>query len=263
MYSGRENNLMNNEIIIPTECPCCTYKLELVNAQLFCRNTSCTAQTQGKVQHFAKMLGIKGLGPKAVEKLNLQDVTELFYLDRADAITALGSEKIVDKLLTEIEGCKSAHLATVLSAFSIPLVGETASNKIAAVVDHISGINAETCKQAGLGSKVTANLLDWIDTEYNELKEFLPFTFSSKQKIAVNSGGDTICITGKLSSYKNKAEAHAALTAAGFTPVDSVTKTLKYLIDEEDKSSTKRTKAEQYGIQIITNLNSFLQERNT
>lgn len=248
------------KIEIPTECPCCAYKLELVNDQLFCRNIACSAQLSKKIEHFCKVLGIKGFGPKTVEKLNLQDITEIFYLDRDDAIAALGSEKTVDKLLGEIEGAKGADLATVLTSFSIPLVGETASNKIASVVTHISEISLLTCKQAGLGDKVTENLLDWLATDFVELKEFLPFTFSSKQKIAVNSSGDTVCITGKLSSYKNKAEAHAALSAAGFTPVDSVTKTLKYLVDEEDKSSSKRTKAEQYGIQIIPDLQSFLKE---
>lgn len=248
------------KIEIPTDCPCCSYKLELVTDQLFCRNTACSAQLGKKIEHFCKVLKIKGFGPKTVEKLNLQDITEIFYLDRDDAIAALGSEKTVDKLLGEIEGAKGADLATVLESFSIPLVGETVAGKIASVVGHVSEISILTCQQAGLGAKVTDNLLDWLATDYIELKEFLPFTFNSKQKIAVNNGGDTICITGKLSSYKNKAEAHAALSAAGFTPVDSVTKTLKYLVDEEDKSSSKRTKAEQYGIQIITNLLTFLKE---
>lgn len=250
------------KIEIPTTCPCCEYKLELVNDQLFCRNTACGAQLGKKVEHFCKTLGIKGMGPKSVEKLNLQDLTELFYLDADSVVEALGSEKTALKLLDEIERARSADLATVLASFSIPLVGATASQKICSVVEHISEINYETCKQAGLGDKVSENLVGWLQTDFPDLQEFLPFSFKSNRNSTSNSNSNnkTVCITGKLSSYKNKAEAYQALEAAGYKAVESVTKTTDYLVDEEDKASTKRKKAEQLGIQIITNLNTFLKE---
>jgi len=91
------------------------------------------------------------------------------------------------------------------------------------------------------------------------MREFLPFSFRSEMPV-VNTSGKTVCITGKLSSYKTKAEAYKQLTDHGFRISESVTKTTDYLVDEEDKSSTKRKKAEQLGIQIITNLNTFLRE---
>jgi NAD-dependent DNA ligase len=251
------------KIEIPTTCPCCEYKLELVNDQLFCRNTACGAQLGKKVEHFCKTLGIKGMGPKSVEKLNLQDLTELFYLDQDSVVEALGSEKTALKLLDEIHRAKSADLATVLASFSIPLVGATASQKICSVVEHISQINYETCKQAGLGDKVTENLVGWLQTDFPDLQEFLPFSFKSNRNSTSNSNSNnkTVCITGKLSSYKTKAEAYKALETAGYKAVESVTKTTDYLVDEEDKASTKRKKAESLGIQIITNLNTFLKEK--
>ena len=249
------------KIEIPTNCPCCDYTLELVNDQLFCRNSACSAQLNKKLENFVKVLGIKGLGPKSIEKLSLSDITELFYLDRDDLVIALG-EKIADKLLDEIERAKGADLATVLASMSIPLVGGTASSKIAAVVSHISEINNETCKQAGLGAKVTENLLNWIATDYQEMKEFLPFTFTSGAKKTVNTDAKRVCITGKLKSFKKKADAEASLSAAGYILVDSVTKTTDILVDEGDSMSAKREKAVQYGITIITDLNDLLKEKN-
>ena len=246
------------KIEIPTTCPCCSYKLEIVNEQLFCRNLSCEAQLGKKLEHFTKTLGIKGFGPKTIEKLGLADITELFYLDKASVVEALGSEKVTDKLLDEIERAKGADLATVLASFSIPLVGGTASKKIASVVSSIEEITQETCKQAGLGDKVTSNILNWISMEYPEMKEFLPFSFKSSQVKPVSTSGPTICITGKLSSFKTKSEAAKILEAAGFIVVESVTKTLKYLVDEDNKGSTKRKKAEEYGATIVTNLNDFV-----
>lgn len=250
------------KIEIPTTCPCCSYKLELVNDQLFCRNTACGAQLNKKLEHFCKTLGIKGMGPKTVEKLDLQDLTEIFYLDLDSAVEALGSEKTALKLLDEINRARNADLATVLASFSIALVGGTASKKICEVVQHIDEITHETCKAAGLGDKVTENLITWLETDFQDLREFLPFSFKSNRNsnTTSNNNNKTVCITGKLSSYKTKAEAYSALEAAGYRAVESVTKTTDYLVDEEDKASTKRKKAESLGTQIITNLNTFLKE---
>ena len=250
------------KIEIPTTCPCCSYKLELVNDQLFCRNTACGAQLTKKVEHFCKTLGIKGMGARTIEKLGLADITELFYLDEEQLIADLGSKTIATKLLLEIEKAKQADLATVLASFSITLVGNTASQKICSVVNHIDEISYETCKQAGLGDKVTENLVGWLQTDFPELREFLPFSFNSNRnsKANSNSNNKTVCITGKLSSYKTKSEAYKALEEAGFNVTETVTKATDILVDEEDKASTKRKKAESLGIQIITNLNTFLKE---
>jgi NAD-dependent DNA ligase len=242
----------------PTECPCCEYPLEKVGDQLFCRNIACPAQTAKKVEHFAKVLGIKGLGPKSIEKLQVMELTELFYLDKEEVAEVLGNT-IATKLLDEIERAKGAMLETVLASFSIPLIGNTASKKLCLVVSSIDEINQETCKQAGLGSKATQNLLTWLETEYLELKEFLPFTFKSSNNA---TSGDTVCITGKLKSFNKKADAEKQLQAAGFTVVDSVTKTTKYLVDEGNAGSSKREKAEKYGIIIITDLNDLLKVKN-
>ena len=92
------------------------------------------------------------------------------------------------------------------------------------------------------------------------MKEFLPFSFSSKSKPVKNELGPTVCITGKLVSFKTKAEATTKLTAAGFLVVESVTKTLQYLVDEQGNNSAKRKKADEYGVTIINNLNDFLKD---
>jgi DNA ligase (NAD+) len=247
------------KIEIPTHCPCCSYKLELVNDQLFCRNQACDAQLTKRVEHFCKTMNIKGMGAKTIEKLCLGDITELYYLELDEVSDLLGSVKTAEKLLAEIDRSRSAKLNQVLASFSIPLVGNTASTKIASVVSHIDEINQETCKQAGLGEKVTQNLLNWLALDFPEVREFLPFSFRSEMSVA-NTAGPVVCVTGKLSSYKTKAEAYKQLQEHGFRISESVTKTTDYLVDEEDKSSTKRKKAEQLGIKIITNLNTFLRE---
>jgi DNA ligase (NAD+) len=234
----------------------------MVNDQLFCRNTACPAQLNKKIEHFAKTLVIKGLGPKAIEKLNLSDITELYYLEQEETAKLLGSEKVAEKLLQEIEKSKQSGLGTVLASFSIPLIGSTAGAKLASVVRSIEEINPQTCKDAGLGEKATSNLMHWLGTEFLELKDFLPFDFKSKPVAESSSDSKTICITGKLKSFKTKSEATTILIKLGFKVVESITKTTDYLVDEEDKQSSKRQKADQYGITIINNLMEFIKQND-
>ncbi len=247
------------KIEIPTHCPCCEYKLELVNDQLFCRNTACPAQLNKKLEHFCKTLGIKGFGPKTVEKLGLADITEIYYLELDQVAEALGSVKTAEKLIQEIDQSRKASLDKVLAAFSIPLIGQTASSKLTQVVSSVDEITTETCRQAGLGEKATNNLINWLETEFAEIREFLPFSFKQDKEPTSNTdNGKNICITGKLSSFKTKSEAAQALQERGYKVVESVTKTTHYLVDEADKESAKRKKAEELGIPIITNLIDFL-----
>jgi DNA ligase (NAD+) len=231
----------------------------MVNDQLFCRNTACDAQLSKKVEHFCKTLGIKGMGAKTIEKLGLADITEIFYLDPTTVEETLG-EKTTAKLLNEIEKAKQADLATVIASFSIPLVGGTASKKICAAINNIDEITFEKCREAGLGEKVSQNLVGWLETEFHEVREFLPFSFTSQQ-VPVQSGGKSVCITGKLSSFKTKSEAYKALEEAGFKVTETVTKSTDYLVDEDNKGSSKRKKADDLGITIIQNLNTFLKEK--
>ncbi len=245
------------KIEIPTHCPVCSSKLELVKDQLFCRNTMCEAQVGKKIEHFCKVLKIKGLGPATVAKLQLEDITQLYYMELDEVSEAIG-EKLATKLMAEIEQSKNSDFATVLEAMSIPLVGKTAATKLAAVINNFEEISSAGCKLAGLGDKVTANIQDWYYFEYPEIKEFLPFKFESKVK--QNTGGKTICITGKLESFATKKDAAIALNAKGYQVTDNLTKTVDFLVDEGNKSSAKRQKAESYGIPIITNLAQFINQ---
>jgi DNA ligase (NAD+) len=173
----------------------------------------------------------------------------------------LGSEKIAVKLLDEIDKSRHSDLAAVLPAFSISLVGNTAAQKISKVVKNIDEITPETCRQAGLGEKVTNNLISWLETDFVEMREFLPFSFKASNKPVANVSAESVCITGKLTSFKTKAEATKALEQAGFKVTESVTKQTNYLVDEDNKGSSKRTKADELGITIIENLSQFLNEK--
>lgn len=242
-------------INIPTNCPSCSSTLEIVNYILYCRNPNCGATAQKQVEHFAKTLKIKGLGPAAVEKLQLVSPLEIYELTLEDITEGLGSEKLASKLFDEIEQSKSKKLNDVLPALGIPLIGQTATDKLAAVCTDINSITADTCKAAGLGPKATNNLLDWLNDNdwYLLLPHDLVFSSQSKPK---SSG--VVCISGKLKSYKTKAEAQKILEDLGYTVKSSLTKDVTILVNEEGRETAKTQKARESGILIVENLLDFI-----
>lgn len=235
-------------IEIPTNCPSCNSSLVTVNDQLFCRNSDCPAQTLKRLQHYCKVMKIKGMGEKTLEKLDFENIHDLYEFSVHYYIDQLG-ETIGRKLYKEVQESKTVPLNIGLAAFSITLIGETASKKLSSICGTIDDITFDNCKKAGLGEKATANLMGWIES-----KEYigLPINFSFEVSSNKESKSISVCITGKLNDFKNRTDAAKYLESLGFTVTDSVTKTTNILIDEEGKSSSKRSKAETLNIPIIT-----------
>ena len=111
------------EIVPPTSCPTCASVLELVNDQLFCRNKLCPAQSAKRVEHFAKTLKIKGLGPSTIDRLGLVDYHDIYSLTKEDICSTLDSEKLGTKLFQEINKSKSNDLTVLLPMLNIYPLG--------------------------------------------------------------------------------------------------------------------------------------------
>ena len=250
---------MLREIVPPSDCPSCGSNLEWINQLLYCKSIACGAQKQKKIEHFAKTLKIKGLGPSAIEKLGIQDFDEVYTLDTEYMTKTLNSEKIALKLQSEIDNSKSAPLDLVLPAFGIPLIGKTATKKLSETVKDITEINADTCRRAGLGPKATENLISWLmDEFYTFYDGYLPFSmkFAAMQKVEKIG---VVCISGRLKSFKTKADATETLSSLGYEVKSSLTKDVTILVNESGIESSKTKQARDSGIKIITDLKSFLE----
>jgi NAD-dependent DNA ligase len=69
----------------------------------------------------------------------------------------------------------------------------------------------------------------------------------------------TVCISGRLKSFKSKADATNALNAAGYEVKTSLTKQVDFLINEGGAESAKTRQARDTGVTIVTDLRSFLE----
>jgi len=251
---------MLREIVPPTDCPSCGSSLEWLNQLLYCKSARCGAQKQKKIEHFGKTLKIKGLGPSAIEKLGIQDFDEVYTISLEYMTEVLNSEKIALKLKKEIDNSKSAPLNLVLPAFGIPLIGKTATKKLSETVTYLYEINADTCKRAGLGPKATENLISWLEKQFYTFYDgYLPFDlkFVVEKRIAKKG---VVCISGRLKSFKTKADANETLSSLGYEVKSSLTKDVTILVNESGIESAKTKQARESGVNIVTNLSEFLGE---
>jgi NAD-dependent DNA ligase len=164
-------------------------------------------------------------------------------------------------LFAEIENSKSADLTTLLPAFSIPLIGRSASNKLTKKVSNISEITYEKCIDSGLGPKAASNLIDWLVNEFHSNEYYkLPFTFSCEKISEVSYTKGVVCITGKLKSYPTKAAAQKVLQSYGFETKDNLTKDVTILLNESGIESAKTNKAQAMGVTIYDNIKKLIKE---
>ena len=139
------------------------------------------------------------------------------------------------------------------------MIGKTATDKLSTVCSSIDDITEDSCKEAGLGQVATRSLLNWLKEDYPFIKLPHSWKFSKVEKKA--SAG-VVCISGKLKSYKTKAEAANILKECGYTIKDSVTKDVTILVNESGIESQKTIKARESGVTIVENLVDFLGERH-
>lgn len=234
---------MKKEIKIPKNCPSCNSILVRIKDQLFCKNDSCLAKTSKQIVNFAKMVRIKGLGDKTIEKLGLSSIEDIYTITVEEIINILG-EKLGDKLYIEINKARSMPLSIFLAANSIPLIGKTTAEKIAGSLTNPFLITKEYCTSKEIGEKATDSILYWIENIYtnNGL-----ITFKTTEKTT----GIKVCITGKISGYtKNTLKEY--LLKHNITVVDLVSKNINYLICDVRKDSIKEKKADKLNIKIVT-----------
>lgn len=246
----------------PANCPCCGSTLEWSNDLLYCRNNQCSATSSKQVQHFASTLKIKGLGPSTIEKLGLTNIEEIYLLSLEDIIESLKSEKLAVKLYEEIQQSKLRSLNVVLPAFGIPLVGKTAADKLSKVCKSVDDITHASCKEAGLGDKVTTNLLEWLEESPHLI---LPLNFSFETAVVTKTVEEirgVVCISGKLNSYPTKQQAQQVLEQLGYVVKSSLTKDVTILVNESGKETTKTKQARDSGVTIVTDLLQFTGDIN-
>lgn len=263
----------------PERCPVCgstdisIYDNDGVQV-LMCDNPLCEGKLINRLDHF---FGIKGLNAKGIskstfEKLidwgwlsNLCDVYHLNdYVDLWKKKPGFG-DKSVAKILNSIkEASTNVSWEKFLCALGIPLIGSTVSKdfaKIFASWDEFRQAVKDGYKFYDLpnfGLEKHKAIMNFNYDEADELaKSYIGFASpmekeeNASPQSAIN--GKIFVVTGKLQTFKNRAELQADIEKHGGKVTGSVSKNTNYLINN-DKASTsaKNIAAQKLGIPIIS-----------
>lgn len=259
-------------IDIPKICPICggATKISCDNDSktLICDNDMCAGRLINRLDHFAgkKGLDIKGLSKATLSKLIewgwVSAPADLYNLAqyRDEWIAKLGfGQKSVDRVLQSIEESRQPTLDSFISSIGIPLIGKTISKDLLNYISSYEDFRekAETkwdfTSINGFAYSKANAIWSFDFSEADKVREYMNFTVEEQPQSEQTLDGMSIVITGRLTTYKNRAELQQAIEARGGKVVGSVSKNTTYLINNDNMSnSAKNVAAKKLGIPVLT-----------
>ena len=257
----------------PTRCAVCGSGLAVEGEYLMCRNPSCTAIVEGRIENWVGAIGALEWGDKLIEQLVaaklVREPADLYKLTWED-IAALDrrGEKSAKKCLDELQRRLPLTLPVFIAALGMDNFAlETARLLVAAGYSTIDKMLAakeeELAVIKGLGKIKAASIVKGLAARSAEIGRLRaagiePVTPQQEGPLS----GLTFCFTGE--STRPRAELTAAVEGKGGRVLASVTKDLAYLVIADPTStSSKAVKARKYGTKLITEaeLDALIAER--
>lgn len=244
----------------PETCPTCGQPVEREGPLAFCTGGwACPAQLRRRIEHYADVLDIEGLGGELVEQLVEADLVDrpadLYELER-DALVDLAGwgERSADNLLHEIDDARTVPLDEFLAAISIPEVGPTVARNIASELGDLETVFAadETRLQAAtdVGPEVARRVVSFFDNPAN--RDAVTDLLQHVDVEAVDTSGSdalaglTVVFTGSLSVPRSTLE--DLVETHGGNATSSVSGNTDLLVVGDDPGMTKRRDADEHGV---------------
>ena len=261
------------EFTIPTECPICGGRLEVVcevdTEVLICTNDACEGKLVNRLDHFC---GKKGLDIKGLSKATLGKLVDWGWIDSFASLYCLHQyrnewinkpgfgTKSVDNILTAIEDSRKPKLESFICAIGIPHVGKTLSHELTKYFcDYKSFKIAAKDKwdftEIDKVAYEKASAIWNFDFTEADLVDLFMYGYEVDEPAAVDTTLDatTVVITGKLSLHKNRDELVKRITDHGGKVTGSVSKNTNILINNDvNSTSSKNVSAQRLGIPIMT-----------
>lgn len=254
-----------NDVI--ERCPICggdvvyiTSNDGVINA--YCDNPLCEGKLINKLEHFCSKshgLDIKGLSKATFEKLidwgwinNIEDIFNLYtHKDEWTNKPGFGVAS-VNKILKSIEEHRHTTLDAFISAIGIPLIGRTAAkdltNYFETYEDFRDAVMDDTYNffiLDNFGEEMNNSIKNFNYAEADRISKLLIFETPVVNNVQINNSltGKTIVITGKLTTFKNRAELKAVIESHGGKVSDSISGKTDLLINNDVNSTSSKNKA--------------------
>ncbi|WP_371493530.1 NAD-dependent DNA ligase LigA [Kitasatospora sp. NBC_00374] len=266
-------------IAFPEACPRCGDPIDTSEQRWRCsRGRGCQAVASIRYAVGRDQLDIEGLGgTRAVQLVDaglVEDVADLFALTR-DQLLALErmGDTSTDNLLAAIETARNAPLNRVFCALGVRGTGRTMSRRIAAHFGSMAAIRAADAEALAEVDGIGVEKAKVIVAELADLAPVLDKLIAQNVGTAVteptapsNAGpqedgpqgpltGQSVVVTGSMAGSPldglSRNEVNELIERAGGKASSSVSKKTTLLVAGE-KAGSKRTKAEELGIRIVS-----------
>ena len=260
------------EFTIPTECPICGGRLEVVcevdTEVLICTNDACEGKLVNRLDHFCgkKGLDIKGLSKATLGKLVdwgwVKEPADLYrykeYANEWMKKPGFG-QKSVTNIIGGLELSTKPKLENFICALGIPHVGKTLSAQLAKEFKSYEDFREAATEKwdftqlDGVAYEKASAIWNFDFTEADHVAEYMLGYEVDEPATADNLSSTTVVITGKLSLHKNRDELVKRITDHGGKVTGSVSKNTNILINNDvNSTSSKNVSAQRLGIPIMT-----------
>ncbi len=280
-------NKGSNQVRLPNKCPSCGFTLHKDGVNLVCLSEVCKERDIQKIRHWIKIIDIKGLGIKNIERLyssnNIKHFSDVYNpeLTESKLISLLG--KNGSKVFQNIQRSRKLPFHIFLAGLGIESLGlqmgkvlakhygtwdELEKTKVSELVKIegisdltagyiLEGIQDPTLGKAlfdkGVSIDYTSDRRRVIRPTKSNLLDFIGESEkaeSIKEPIddEVTESKGTVYVTGKIPDLTKK-EIKALLERHNYEWA-SLTKTLDLLVVGENPGGKKLEKAKKYGIPI-------------
>ena len=256
-----------------THCPECGTALvrKEGDAKHYCPNTyGCPPQIAGRIQHYIsrKAMDIDGLGGETVHLLRKEGLIENYadlYDLKVEQVIPLErmAEKSAQNMIDGIQKSTAIPFEKVLYALGIRFVGETVAKKLARhfkSIDQLMRANFETLIEVDeIGDKIAESVLEFFNDLgniqlVNRLKSYGVQLQISEEELSGQSDklkGLVFVVSGVF-QHMSRNELKKAIEDNGGKVSTSISKKTNYLITGDQMGPSKKTKAENLGVAMIS-----------
>ena len=268
----------DKKIDVPTHCPGCGEDLEWDSnkVNIVCTNNLCVSQLNGRIEHWFKKIGTKGIGPGIIKRLTnidelewdgkpiISSLAEMYYMMDNDRKTEhpfrkynylkenLG-EKNYQNIVDSIHSVKEVTLSTFIQAQGIGQIGRMADELvvIAPTIEDIDKLSVGAIvKLDGFAEKKATSFVNGWKQVRKETSTILKHVKIKKEEVASDVlNGKKFCFTGSFEQPRKHYQ--DLVTANGGKVASSVGKDTILVWDGEEQGS-KLKKAQSGGNKIIS-----------
>ena len=269
----KERDLFSQPTLYISHCPECNTALVRKDgeAQHYCPNEkACPPQIKGKIEHFIsrKAMNIDGLGTETIDQFFkeglISNVADLYFLTKEQILPLERmAEKSASKAVSSILTSKKVPFERVLYALGIRYVGVTVAKKLAYHYQNLKALQAadleNLTKVDEIGGRIAQSLLDWFEVEDNKL--LIARLIEAEVQLEIDSAiladrthilqGKSFVISGVFTNH-SRDELKKMIEQNGGKNTASISKKTSYLVAGDKMGPSKREKAENLEVSIIS-----------